>query len=123
MPLINLPFELNFASPHEAFPWGGTSIPKYGSLTPNEAIALAAIELDVSRSIYWYYAEVGNVLLRSRTNLREYTLQELLDSVPCKDLEDLFHFTIGECRQWQPEEEEKTPKGELIGLKSTGGFS
>jgi hypothetical protein len=117
-----LPFELAFGSESEGITFCGVFIPKYGSLTPNEAIALSKIKIDKDTPVYEYYANVCNVLLRSRTKLRDHTLEELLN-VPCKDLEELFNFTIGENRQWQEPEEEAPPdEGESrIGAVSTGG--
>ena len=118
--MSELPFEFAFGLESEGIIFCGISIPKYGSLTPNEAIALSKIKADKETPVYEYYAEVCNVLLRTRTKLREYTVEELLNA-PCKDLDELFNFTIAESRQWKEPEEEPSSEGEhQIGQISTG---
>ena len=104
-----LPFELKFPAPEEGIEFCGVHIPKYGSLTPNEAIALGRIDPSPETPILEYYAAIGNILLRSRTKLRHYTVEELLDlPILQSALSELFLFAINESRGWQEPEEEPT---------------
>ncbi len=117
------PFELLFPEPEEGITFCGVPIPKYGSLTPNEAIALAKLTFAEDTPLLLYYAEVGNILLRSRTKLKQYTVQELMDlPIPSAELAKLFDFAISENRQWKaPEPEEEAPeKKDVTGQESTG---
>lgn len=118
--MSELPFELSFAKPEEGIVFCGVTIPKYGSLTPNEAIALKDIVYDSSKPAWEYYAEICKVILRSRTNAREYSSQEFLN-FPIAELEKLADFTLSENRQWKKPEEEIPSEGESpIGRTPTG---
>lgn len=120
--MSELPFELSIPMPEEGITFCGVKIPKYGSLTPNEAIALSSISLDSGMPVIRYYAEIGNIILRSRTKLRPYTVDELMDlPIQIAQLKELFDFVISENRQWKEEEETKTDEGESpTGQISTG---
>lgn len=123
--MSELPFELSLPTVEEGITFCGVNIPKYGSLTPNEAIALGRINLDQDQPVVCYYAEVGNIILRSRTKLRPYTVDELMDlPISMSELERLFNFVISENRQWKEPEEAQPDEGEhQTGQISTGESS
>lgn len=124
---IELPFELSFPPANkEGITFCGISIPRYGSLTPNEAIALSELAYDENKPILQYYAEVVALILRSRAPYlkKQNTAEELMNlPIPRAALEAVFNFVISENRQWkeEPEEEPTDEVGEPpIGALSTG---
>lgn len=120
--MSEIPFELKFERPQGGIDFCGIQIPKYGSLTPNESIALGEIDYE-DIPIWEYYAKICNVLLRSRVkDLREYQIKEFADC-PMAELEKLKDFALSEHRQWkEPEEESTTEEGESrTGETYTGG--
>lgn len=121
-----LPFELLFPDREVGVAFCGVSIPKYGSLTPNEHIAIGDIEYTESdgssKPILLYYAEVAVVMLRSRVpGLKHYTATELMAlPIPRQELEDLFNFMVGESRQWREEAAPEKKEEPGIGVSATG---
>lgn len=113
-----IPFDIGKdSSPEDGFEFGNIKIPKYGSLTPREQMALVAISLG-ELGINAYYAEVVRAIVNSRCEAPDWDAMD----VPIAHLRKAFEFVIGESNEWQEPQEDATDekKSQSTGSQSTG---
>ncbi len=109
-----LPFDLQKLVPKESIKFGSVTIPKYGSLTPLEQDALAAV--DDSLSMALYKPAIVKAFLICRCDIPEDTD---LTKVPKHLIEPVYDFVINEINEWKPKSNEQGEKKEPTGLNST----
>lgn len=109
-----LPFDLQKLVPKESIKFGSVTIPKYGSLTPLEQDALAAV--DDSLSMALYKPAIVKAFLICRCDIPEDTD---LTKVPKHLIEPVYDFVINEINEWKPKSNEEGEKKELTGSDST----